>query len=512
MKTTGRSIDSKAVPEPKPIVHKWEVTNSLLRTVLVTSLGSIQYGYILWVVYSPVLLMEDMGNAAKTPGEQQYLSFMLGLAISLFPIGGLTGALIAGVMVDEYGRKGALLINCFSSMVSSMLMVCATVVQAFLFTMLSRFIVGITIGIFSIVVPLYLIEISPLNMRGAIGMLPHFFLAVGVLLAQTLSFPEMLGNEEDWPILTSVPGILALFQTVVVPSFPESPRYLLIQKNDEEKARLALQKLRHNEDVQEEIEELQQEKMAEKTEKSMNSLKLLCFPSLRWQVISVIILMGGQQLSGVNAVYFYTERLYLSTGTDLNNLPYIRLASSVAIIISVFVGIVYIDSMGRKFLLLLGFGMCTILCVVLTMNLELQGDALWMSYVDALLINIFLMVHAVGPSALPNLIIAELFLQSSRSSAYVVGGFVHWFLNFFSIVTFLNIQKYIGFFSFLICCPICAATFFFILKMVPETTHQTFLEIRKQLPIYVAQRQITKMERMPRRNTRRALGEGQNPV
>nr|XP_028596579.1 solute carrier family 2, facilitated glucose transporter member 5-like isoform X2 [Podarcis muralis] len=211
-------------------------------------------------------------------------------------------------------------------------------------------------------------------------------------------------------------------------------------------------------------------------------------------------------------VYFYTERIYLSTGTDLNNLPYIRLASSVAIIISVFVGIFYIDSMGRKFLLLLGFGMCTILCVVLTMNFELQGDALWMSYVNALLINIFLIGHAVGPSALPNLIIAEIFLQSSRSSAYVVGGFVHWFLNFFSIVTFLNIQKYIGFFSFLICCPICAATFFFILKMIPETTHQTFLEIRKQLPIYVAQRQITKMERMPRRSTRRALGEGQNPV
>ncbi|XP_077787079.1 solute carrier family 2, facilitated glucose transporter member 5-like [Podarcis muralis] len=138
--------------------------------------------------------------------------------------------------------------------------------------------------------------------------------------------------------------------------------------------------------------------MAEKTEKSMNSLKLLCFPSLRWQVISVIILMCGQQLSGVNAVYFYTERIYLSTGTDLNNLPYIRLASSVAIIISVFVGIFYIDSMGRKFLLLLGFGMCTILCVVLTMNFELQGDALWMSYVNALLINIFLMGHAVGPS------------------------------------------------------------------------------------------------------------------
>nr|XP_034974718.1 solute carrier family 2, facilitated glucose transporter member 5-like [Zootoca vivipara] len=247
---------------------------------------------------------------------------------------------MAGAMVDEYGRKGALLINCFCSMVSSMFMVCAAVVNTSLFTMISHFLIGITIGIFSIVIPLYLIEISPLNMRGAIGMLPHLFLGVGLLLAQILSFRDMLGNKEDRPILTSVPGILALFQTIVVPSFPESPRYLLIQKNDEESTMLALKKLRHHEDVQEEIEELQQEKLAEKGEKNMNSLKLLCFPSLRWQVISVMILMCGQQLSGVNSVYFYTERIYLSTGTDLKYVPYIRLASSTAIIITVFVGVV----------------------------------------------------------------------------------------------------------------------------------------------------------------------------
>ncbi|XP_033012793.1 solute carrier family 2, facilitated glucose transporter member 5-like [Lacerta agilis] len=452
--------------------------------------------------------MEETAIAIKNPGEQQYVVFILALAISLFPIGGLIGALIAGAMVDEYGRKGALLINCFCSMVSSMFVVCATVVQVPLFTMVSRFIIGITIGIFSTVIPLYLIEISPLNMRGAIGMLPHLFLAVGVLLAQIFSLPEMLGTKEDWPILTSVPGILALFQTIVVPSFPESPRYLLIQKNDEEKTVLALQKLRHHEDVQEEIEELQQEKMAEKAEKHMNTLKLLCFPSLRWQVISVIILMCGQQLSGVNAVYFYTERIYLSTKTDPSNVPYIRIASSTAIITAVFVGvslpyfrlifcplksqssvcskgcscaanfsssfvpalrntgrhlipshtlgasnsvlstltsIFVIDSLGRKFLLLLGFGTCTILCIVLTVNLELQVEyALWMSYANVFLLNIFLMGHAIGPSkcsgALPNLITAEIFLQSSRSSAYVVGGFVHWFLNFLSIMIFLNIE------------------------------------------------------------------------
>ncbi|XP_061457900.1 solute carrier family 2, facilitated glucose transporter member 5-like [Rhineura floridana] len=492
MTTIQKSTDTSASVVEKPAAKKL-LTDTLFRTVVVSAMGSMQHGYNLWVVYSPTLLMKDF-----THEDNQYMLFMLEITVSLFPLGGLIGALAVGSMVDTYGRKGALLINSFCSMVSSMFMICSTVIHAYLFSMFSRFLVGITMGIFSGVVPLYLAEISPVNLRGAIGMLPHLFLTLGVLLAQILAFQELLGNKEDWPILMSFSGILALFQTIVIPAFPESPRYLLIQKNDEEKAREALKKLRRQDDVEHEIKEICQENLSEKSDKGMNALKLLCYPGLRWQVISIIILMSGQQLSGVNAVYFYTDRIYLSTVIDKDNTRFIAVGSTIAILIFVLIGMYLVDSMGRKRLLLFGFGICTFFCIVLTMTLELQATISWMSYINAVFINVFLLGHASGPSSLPNLITAEMFLQSTRSSAFVVAGCVHWFLNFFTVTTFLHLQQYIGFYSFLICCPICAATFVYIFKMIPETKGKTFVEIRKVVPVYVGKRALAKRRRRGR--------------
>uniref|UniRef100_A0A8D0BT19 Solute carrier family 2, facilitated glucose transporter member 5 n=1 Tax=Salvator merianae TaxID=96440 RepID=A0A8D0BT19_SALMN len=432
------------------------LTTSFIRIVMISALGSVQYGYNLWVIYSPTVLIQDFYNLTyvKLPvhNEEQYEIFMLGVTVSLFPLGGVIGALVVGPLVDSCGRKGTLLINSFFSMVASMFMVCASMIHSYAFTMFARFLIGISIGVFSTVIPMYLGEISPLNLRGIIGVLPHLSLTVGVTVAQVLAF--------RWPILMSLSGILALFQAIIVPSFPESPRYLLIQKKDEDKAREALKKLWHKDDVDNEMEEIRQEVPPDKEDRPMNALKLLCYRNLQWQVFSVIILMCGQQLSGINAVYFYTERTYLSTGIGKDSVRYITLVSTILLFIALL--------FGRRILLISGFGICSVLCVVLTVTLELQ-------------------VHnpqlQAPPSSLPNLIITELFLQSSRSSAFVIGGCIHWLLNFLTIVTFINIQKYTGPYVFLICCPICCGSLMYILKVVPETKGKTFLEIKRNIPI-----------------------------
>lgn len=136
-----------------------------------------------------------------------------------------------------------------------------------------------------------------------------------------------------WPILLGVTGVPAALQLLLLPFFPESPRYLLIQKKDEVAAQtgkappcrgrrprrlcsgklgspepapcsspLALKRLRGWNDVGPEMEEIRQEDEAERAVGFVSVLKLFRTRSLRWQVISVIVLMGGQQLSGVNAV------------------------------------------------------------------------------------------------------------------------------------------------------------------------------------------------------------------
>uniref|UniRef100_A0A8D0BUB8 Solute carrier family 2, facilitated glucose transporter member 5 n=1 Tax=Salvator merianae TaxID=96440 RepID=A0A8D0BUB8_SALMN len=450
------------------------LTTSFIRIVMISALGSVQYGYNLWVIYSPTVVRQMCKRLFHN--EEQYEIFMLGVTVSLFPLGGVIGALVVGPLVDSCGRKGTLLINSFFSMVASMFMVCASMIHSYAFTMFARFLIGISIGVFSTVIPMYLGEISPLNLRGIIGVLPHLSLTVGVTVAQVLAFREVMGTQEGWPILMSLSGILALFQAIIVPSFPESPRYLLIQKKDEDKAREALKKLWHKDDVDNEMEEIRQEVPPDKEDRPMNALKLLCYRNLQWQVFSVIILMCGQQLSGINAVYFYTERTYLSTGIGKDSVRYITLVSTILLFIALL--------FGRRILLISGFGICSVLCVVLTVTLELQVHN---PQLQAIHLPFTLPPH---PGSLPNLIITELFLQSSRSSAFVIGGCIHWLLNFLTIVTFINIQKYTGPYVFLICCPICCGSLMYILKVVPETKGKTFLEIKRNIPMYVHKKKI----------------------
>ncbi|NXU68199.1 GTR5 protein, partial [Horornis vulcanius] len=105
-----------------------------------------------------------------------------------------------------------------------------------------------------------------------------------------------------WPVLLGLTGIPSLLQLLTLPFFPESPRYLLIQKGNEEQARRALQRLRGREDVDDEIQEMYQEDQSEKEEGQFSVLSLFTFRGLRWQLISIIVMMAGQQLSGVNGV------------------------------------------------------------------------------------------------------------------------------------------------------------------------------------------------------------------
>nr|XP_016848235.1 PREDICTED: solute carrier family 2, facilitated glucose transporter member 5-like [Anolis carolinensis] len=172
----------------------------------------------------------------------------------------------------------------------------------FEYIIFARMYTGMCAGMASTSVPLYLGEISPRSRRGGVVMMPHFFLILGVLLAQILALKHLLGTPKGWPTLMGLAGVMPLSQSVLLPFFPESPRYILIQKKNERKAREALQMLRGKDDVDDEIQELCQEDIAEKADKRMSMLKLIKKRNMRWHLITVVVVMTAQQLSGTNAV------------------------------------------------------------------------------------------------------------------------------------------------------------------------------------------------------------------
>ncbi|XP_070614357.1 solute carrier family 2, facilitated glucose transporter member 5-like [Erythrolamprus reginae] len=399
-------------------------------------------------------------------------------ASSLFLFGAMIGSLLVGVLMDAYGRKWTMMFDNYISLVCTMLMVFANLQHGFIFAMFSRFFIGISMGIFSTLIPVYLLETCPLILRGSIGMIPLFCFVIGVQLAQIFAYPELLGTVEAWPVLVSLPGLLAIWQIILLPSCPESPRYLLIQKNEEEEAREALKLLRHNDDVENEVEELRQEDLFEKDEKKMNPLRLLKYHGLRWQVASVAIIEIGQELSGVNVIYLSTEEMLNSTGISYKQARYFKILNNSLILLAILCGMYIVDRKGRKIQFLVGFGMATFFTLLLMSTQDLKNKFPWLAIFNNVLVNIYFVIQAMGPSALINLLVGELFLQSSRASAYVIGQFLHWCFNYLSVINLVYVERYTGPYSLILGSPVSLVTFFYIWKVIPETKGRTFLEIR----------------------------------
>ncbi|XP_053819010.1 solute carrier family 2, facilitated glucose transporter member 5-like isoform X1 [Vidua chalybeata] len=464
---------------------KGKMTLPLALVALISAFGSsFQYGYNVSVINSPAPYMQDFYNRTYldrtgVPMDRGFQTLLWSLTVSMFPLGGLFGSLMVWPMVNNCGRKGTLLINNLFSITAAILMGTSELAKTFEVIILSRVVMGIFAGLASNVVPMFLGEMSPKNLRGAIGVVPQLFITIGILAAQILGLSSILGNAEGWPVLLGLTGIPSLIQLLTLPFFPESPRYLLIQKGNEEQARRALQRLRGWEDVDDEIQEMYQENRSEKEEGQFSVLSLFTFRGLRWQLISIIVMMAGQQLSGVNGVFYYADRIFESAGVHSSSIQYVTVSIGAINVVMTLLAVFIVESLGRRILLLAGFVLCSASCAILTLALNLQATVPWMSYLSIVCVIAYIIGHAVGPSPIPAVMITEMFLQSSRPAAFMVGGSVHWLSNFTVGLVFLYMEAGLGPYSFLIFCAICVATMLYIFFIVPETKNKTFMEINR---------------------------------
>ncbi|XP_053251221.1 solute carrier family 2, facilitated glucose transporter member 5-like isoform X2 [Podarcis raffonei] len=422
---------------------KGELSMVLILVTVASCLIPMQHGYNLWVLYNTVGLLPSFYNITR-PEEADFQITLLSITVTMFPLGASFATVPAGWLLDRFGRKVALFITNLSAIIFAVVMTFSLSVHNHGYIIFSRLCSGISTGICFCVGPLYLGEISPRSLRGGIIMMYQLFYLFGFLVAQILCLQEVLGTGKGFPILIKLFGVMPFLQLPLLPFLPESPRYLLIQKRDEESSRKALKKLRNRNDVEDEIEELHQEDVAEKSEKNMKPLKLLYAKKLRRQVIAIIVLKVGQQFDGISVAYSYAERNLRNINMGIYSSRFATIASTTFLCMSMVFGSVISD----------------------------------MGYFSIILICIFLFAHGIGPGPLPSVLVVELFLQSSRSSAIVIAQFLHWVLSFLVGLIFLYIEIHIGPYSLIFFCPFGFAIFVYIFKFIPETRNRTFVEIR----------------------------------
>ncbi|XP_006642163.2 solute carrier family 2, facilitated glucose transporter member 5 [Lepisosteus oculatus] len=479
-----------------PDLRKGKLTPVLALATLISAFGSsFQYGYNIAVVNSPAPFMQQFYNRTYSerfgaPIDDSFLTLLWSLTVSMFPLGGFLGSLMVAPLVNKLGRRGTLLFNNIFSVVPAVLMGASEAAESYEIIIAARVFVGICAGLSSNVVPMYLGELSPRNLRGAIGIVPQLFITIGILTAQILGIRSILGNTRGWPLMLALTGVPALLELLCLPFFPESPRYSLIQREDEEEARRALRRLRGWEDVDGELAEMRLEDRSERSEGRLSTWRLCCVRSLRWQLLSVVAVNVGQQLSGINAIYYYADSIYSSAGVKGSQIQYVTAGTGAVNVFMTVAAVFVVEAAGRRLLLLVGFGICCGACAVLTAALILQETVQWMPYLSIACVVIYVIGHAIGPSPIPYVVTTEIFRQASRPAAFMVAGSVHWLSNFTVGLLFPFLEKGLGAYSFIIFSLICLATLVYIFIVVPETKNKTFQEVSQLF----AERNKTDME------------------
>ncbi|XP_059215930.1 solute carrier family 2 member 15a [Centropristis striata] len=461
------------------------LTGSLLAVALLTSFGSsMLYGYNLAVVNSPAVYIKDFYNKTVlsrngTGLSGETLTLMYSLTVSVFAIGGLLGSVIVGMLVSRFGRKGTVVNSTVLVFIAAGFMGFSRICGSPEMIIIGRFITGIHSGISLSVVPMYLGEIAPKNLRGFLGLVPSIFIGIGVFTAQVLGLHELLGKEEHWPLFLSVVVVPTFIQLMLLPWFPESPRYLLIEKHNVHATITALKWYRAKCNIQAEIEEMQEEQRSLSSVETLSVWKLLLDDTVRWQVLSVVVINIGMQLSGIDAIWFYTNDIFENAGIPPPEIQYTTAGTGIIEIIAGLIGCFSIEKLGRRPLMIGGFATMGICSAGITVALMLQAHLSFMRYISVCCVVGIIAGFCIGPAGVPFLITAELFKQSHRPAAYTIGGSLNWLSNFTVGFVFPFLQMSAGAYCYLVFSTICVSVAVYVYIVIPETKNKTFMEISR---------------------------------
>ena len=286
-----------------------------------------------------------------------------GFAISSALWGTVLGALFGSIPTNKYGRKNTLIFNGVLFFVSAVGSALAWEVWSFSFF---RFIGGVGIGISTIAAPLFISEISPAQHRGKLTALFQFNIVFGILMAFFSNYViGIIASEETaWRWMLGMEAFPSVLYMVMCFVLPESPRYLITNKGDLEQGRKVF-KLINPDYSDAQIDELVDEvKASAANDAEQAKFSQIFTKKLMYPMIFAFLIAAFNQLSGINIILYFAPRLLSLAG--LENPLSASIALGVTNLIFTYVGLKFIDILGRRTLLIVGcvgyivsLGMCT---------------------------------------------------------------------------------------------------------------------------------------------------------
>lgn len=500
-------MNSSGEPDEKRKPRGW--TGTLALTVCSAAIGgTFQYGYNISIINAPTTYIQSFINDTYTQRwgvslDGPQVTLLWTLIVSAFSLGGLLGALLAGPLSVRFGRKYSLLLNNSFLLVGAALVLASRAAGSFEMILAARLLVGVNSGVSMNVQPMYFGESAPKHLRGAVAFSSAVFTALGIFLGQVVGLTGLLGSEPLWPYLLASNALPGLIQLFALPWFPESPRYLLIDRGDREACVLALGRLRGGEAPALEMEEMLQEQELQKSAalKSGNAASaktpwsLFKDPALRSQIRTVTAASSAMMLCGNDSIYFYASYIFLAAGIPPEKIQYITIGTGASELTASILSNLLIERVGRKYLLVGGYGLMSFWSVVFTVALILQSSGVAaMAYVSMGCVFGYILSFGLGPAGVTGILPAEIFDQTARPAAYMVAGSCMWIGLFLVGMLFPFIVNSLGSYCFLPFLAVCLVSAVFFGLTLPETKGKTLAEITAEFDVMNGLRRPTMEE------------------
>lgn len=430
------------------------------------ALGGSLFGYDTGVISGAILFISP--EFGLTP-------FLEGLVVSSILIGAMIGAGGAGPLSDRLGRRNLILIAAVTFSIGAIGAALAPNVGILI---LFRFVLGLAVGAAALIVPLYLSEVAPTEIRGAISSLNQLMITVGILVAFIVS--ALLASAEAWRWMLGLALIPSVILLVGMYFMPETPRWLVSRGRDDE-ARDVLRQNRDEETVEQEIQDIKQVERQEE-----GGLEELTAPWVRPALVVAVGLAVFQQIIGINTIIYYAPTTLTQVGYTNQAAIYANAIIGLVNVLMTLVAIRFIDRVGRKPLLLYGLvGMVLSLSALGLSSLLLPqpsnpSDALAIVTFACLAGFIISFAATWGPTIW--VMLPEVLPLRVRGTAMGLAVFLHWGANFVVSQTFPSLVAAMGpGFTFLGYAAIGVLAFIFVSAQVTETKGRSLEQIEADL-------------------------------
>ena len=419
---------------------------------IIASLGGLLSGYDTGVISGALLFINETWILPDT---------LQGFLVSSVLIGAVIGAATNGILADIFGRKKIIMATAVIFILGSIL--CAFAPNVYVL-ILSRIFVGFAVGIVNFVVPLYLSEISPKNLRGTLVSLYQWAITAGILFSYFINavFAQAVYNWR-WMLFAGILPGLILFVGMCFLS--DTPRWL-VSKNRDKEAVKVFKKIEPDIDAKKEIEDIRS---------TLDSGSEKKFRFKKWMVMPFVVgigIMFAQICTGINTIIYYAPTIFKTAGFD-SNLTAIYATTGIGIVnfVMTIVAVFFTDRLGRKPLLY--FGLTGVMLSLFALGTsfafaDILGSGLKWVAVGSLITYIICFAMSLGPIGW--ILVSEVFPLKIRGIAMSICTVSNFAFNFFVVGSFpVLLHRIGGAFTFWIFGIVSILCILFVYFFVPET-------------------------------------------